>query len=150
MPSLHFAWALLFVFISLEYKWPFRLASSIVAISTLAAILASGEHYLVDAVISLPLLMSVIAVVSPSRPRAGRIACCTAGGVLTIAWLLAFRFGFALALSDAERIAAVLITAGIGIAGMAVLYRHSLDSPPVRESGSVAAFEPAAADLTGS
>lgn len=135
MPSLHIAWAVLFLFISLELKWPFRVASLVIAVATLAAILGSGEHYLVDAMIAVPLLMSLIALVMPSLSRFARSWLCGAGGGVTVAWLLAFRSGAALALSDNARIAAATLTAAIGIAGLIALHRLSMPSP-VRETES--------------
>jgi hypothetical protein len=150
MPSLHIAWALLFVFVSLEWKWPFRVASIGITLATLAAILGSGEHYLVDAVVALPLLLSLLAAVMPSLSRPVRIWCCGGGGLLTIAWLLGLRFGVALALTDATRVAVSVATAAIGITGMIMLHRLSL--PPlasIRETGpAVTGFEHVAATFS--
>ncbi len=132
MPSLHIAWALLIVFCSLEWKWPLRVATVGIAMATLAAILGSGEHYLVDAVVAVPLLLSMLAAVMPMLARPVRIWSCGGCGILTIAWLLALRSGVALALSDALRMAAAVATTAIGIAGMALL--HRLSSPPAAVS----------------
>lgn len=152
MPSLHFAWALLLVFCSFEWGWLSRVSSIAVALATLAAILASGEHYLVDAVVALPFLVCLLAAVMPSLARPLRIGCCVGGAGLTIAWLLALRLGSALALPGAARIAASGATTAIGIAAMILLHRRS--SPPavrtLQTASAVPGFKPAAAAFSES
>jgi hypothetical protein len=124
-------------------------ASVGIAFATLAAILGSGEHYLVDAVVSMPLLLSLLAAVMPSLARTVRIWCCAGGGLLTIAWLLAFRFGVALALSDAARIAVSVVTAAIGIGGVFLLHRLSFRPASIHETPvPVTAYERAAATFS--
>ncbi len=143
MPSLHIAWAILFVFVSVELRWPLFVASVAILTATLAAILGSGEHYLVDAMVALPFLMSLIAGVMPSLSRSVRWWYCGGGGLVTVAWLIAFRSGAALALSDNARIAASAMTAAIGIAGMIALHRLSTPEESLETGAGVTGFPPA-------
>jgi len=142
MPSLHIAWALLFVFCSFEWKWPFRVSSILIVTGTLAAILASGEHYLVDAVVSLPLLVCLVAALMPSLARPVRMWCSVGGGTVTVAWLLAFRFGSVLALPGSARIAISVGTSAIGIAALMLLHRLSTPKTAVQEAAPVTEFGP--------
>jgi hypothetical protein len=129
MPSLHIAWMLLLVYCSLEWIWPARVFSMGIAAVTLAAMLGSGEHYLIDAIVSTPLLLCLIAA------GMRKYALSAAAGIFTIAWLLAFRSGIALDIPDAARIAAASLTLLAAIAG--ILKLRTVRPEPQGVSGLV-------------
>jgi hypothetical protein len=68
---------------------------------TVIATLGSGQHYLVDLVVSLPFALAVQSVASNSLPnKSRRIAAMVYGLGFTMAWLLLVRFGVSWALKS--------------------------------------------------
>lgn len=87
IPSMHMAWALLILWGALELgPLALALAGSLVGLTALAT-LGFGEHYLVDLLVSAPL---ILAVMGAFRRDKGRIAL---GLGLTLGWLIYLRTG---------------------------------------------------------
>ncbi len=122
MPSLHIAWTLMVLFCTLERGWPLRIASALISALTLAMMLGSGEHWLIDAVVSVPLVTWVFALRARSISPRIRWTICFSAGTVTVAWLLALRTGAALLIPAPFQILAVSLTVLAGsIATPAVL-----------------------------
>ncbi len=101
MPSLHVGWAMLLWWNSGGFPRLLRAALALYIVLTVVATLGSGQHYLVDLVVSLPFALAVQSVASGhfSKSRE-RINALVSGLVLTAAWLLLVRFGAHLALKS--------------------------------------------------
>jgi hypothetical protein len=94
MPSLHVGWAVLLCWNSRGLPRTLRGALMLYLMLTVVATLGSGQHYLVDLVVSLPFALTVQALASHSLPqKSRRIAALIAGAGLTAAWLGLVRFG---------------------------------------------------------
>lgn len=101
MPSLHVGWVVLLWWNSRGFPRALRATILIYVCLTVVATLGSGQHYLVDLVVSLPFALAVQAAASyalPERPR--RITALVAGLAFTMAWLLVVRFGVPLVLKS--------------------------------------------------
>ena len=87
IPSMHMAWALLVLWSALELgPLAITIAASFVGFTALAT-LGSGEHYLIDLVVSAPLILAVVSAFKRDLAR-------TALGLgLTFGWLLYLRSG---------------------------------------------------------
>ena len=96
IPSMHFGWALMLWLNAAFLAMPWvRAAFALVAGLTALATLALGEHYLVDLVVAVPLVVAAQAsctLVVPWRNRDRRLAL-VIGMSLTIGWFLALRWG---------------------------------------------------------
>jgi hypothetical protein len=101
MPSLHVAWVVLLYWNSRKFPIVLRAAAVLYLVLTVMATLGTGQHYLVDLVVSLPFALTVESLVSYALPHKSRrlIAMATGFG-LTMAWLLMVRFGVSLALKS--------------------------------------------------
>jgi hypothetical protein len=140
MPSLHISWTLIIMVCTLGWHWTLRVAAVVISVLTLLAMLGSGEHYFIDAVVALPLVAGVLAGAARSLPRVLRLTICAGSSIITVAWLLAFRAGAALALTDGGRVlattaAAVVGTASIGV--LAWLFRVKSTAPTMLEQVSI-------------
>ena len=97
MPSAHFGWAVL-MWLNAGYlgsKFA-RAAFALFAGLTVLATLAMGEHYLVDLVVAIPLVVAIQALCTTVvgwEERARRDAVLWGFG-LTLAWIVALRYGF--------------------------------------------------------
>ncbi len=89
MPSLHVAWTFL-LFWNLRKRWFLGPLAGVFLILTALATLGFGEHYLADLIVAIPLALTVQCAVLESGNK-WRWAALSAGGVLTMAWLVAFR-----------------------------------------------------------
>jgi len=96
MPSMHFGWAFTLWLNSLYLgnRW-LRAAMALLLGANVLATLGLGEHYLIDLVVAVPCVMAVQALCTsnlawddPARRRM-----LVWGSALTLAWLLALRFG---------------------------------------------------------
>jgi PAP2 superfamily len=87
MPSLHVGWTLVLFWSLARWGWAIRAAAAIIVLCTLLAILGSGEHYLVDAVVAAPLACAVIAGCSRYWAKA------ILGASLSVLWLVCLRLG---------------------------------------------------------
>jgi hypothetical protein len=94
MPSLHVAWVILLCWNSRGLPSWLRMAMLFYALLTAIATLGSGQHYLMDLVVSVPFALAVQAGLAwryvSLRQRAGAIA---TGSALTAAWLILIRYG---------------------------------------------------------
>jgi hypothetical protein len=101
MPSLHVGWVVLLYWNSRGLPRTVRAALLLYLLLTVVATLGSGQHYLVDLVVSLPFVLAVQSIASFSHPdKSRRTAAMVAGLALTAAWLLLVRFGVPLALKS--------------------------------------------------
>lgn len=101
MPSLHVAWAVLLFWNSKGFPRVLRAALGLYLFLTVVATLGSGQHYLVDLVVSLPFALAVQSAASYSFSGQSRlINALVTGFALTVAWLLLVRFGVSLALQS--------------------------------------------------
>jgi hypothetical protein len=101
MPSLHMGWVVLLWWNSRGLPRALRAVLILYLLLTVIATLGSGQHYLVDLVVSLPFALAVQAIASPDLPnRSWRIAGMVTGLGLTIVWLLLVRFGISWALQS--------------------------------------------------
>jgi hypothetical protein len=101
MPSLHVGWVVLLCWNSRGLPRTLRAALLLYLLLTVVATLGSGQHYLVDLVVSLPFALAVQSIASFSLPdKPQRILAMVAGLGLTAAWLLLVRFGVSWALKS--------------------------------------------------
>ena len=96
MPSMHFGWSLALWLNSLYLgnRW-LRAAMALLLGANVLATLGRGEHYLIDLVVAVPCVMAVQALCTHNlawddRARRRMLVW---GSALTLAWLLALRFG---------------------------------------------------------
>jgi predicted membrane-bound spermidine synthase len=98
MPSMHFAWALLMwmhaSFIGPGVRTLFAVLAGLMFLATLGL----GQHYLVDLAASPPAIVAVQALCATGLGWANRerVRALALGGLLTLAWILAVRYGIAL------------------------------------------------------
>jgi len=99
MPSLHLAWTLL----CLLYVWRLgnlvRMPAVLVALLTAAATLLSGEHYVVDLIVAVPLTVAVRGAFYLEAGLRARLTIGGAGLAIVLAWVVSGRLGL-LALSS--------------------------------------------------
>jgi hypothetical protein len=120
MPSLHLAWTLL----CLLYIWRLgnlaRMLAVSVALFTAAATLLSGEHYVVDLIVALPLTVAIRGAfyIEASLPR--RLTICGSGLAMVLAWVVSGRLGL-LALSSPE-LSRILAAATVRFSGLAAIW----------------------------
>jgi hypothetical protein len=101
MPSLHMGWVVLLWWNSRGLPRALRAALIFYLFLTVIATLGSGQHYLVDLVVSLPFALAVQSVASYALPnKSRRIAAMVYGLGFTMAWLLLVRFGVSWALKS--------------------------------------------------
>ena len=95
IPSLHMAWVLLLLWCSRPLSRGWRAFAVAYTAVTAFATLATGEHYLIDLVASLPFALMVKAIVLPDgKPEMRiRLAGVGTGLSLTLAWMLLVRYG---------------------------------------------------------
>lgn len=101
MPSLHVGWVVLLCWNSRGLPRILRAALALYLVLTVVATLGSGQHYLVDLVVSLPFALAVQSVASYAMlDQSRRVKAMVAGIGFTLAWLLLIRFGLSLALKS--------------------------------------------------
>ena len=96
MPSLHVGWTML-LFWNVRYSWWTRIVLGIYMTMTVLATLGSGEHYLADLMVAVPLALAIQAACSIMIQPRERWIGVIVGTIVTLAWLIAFRTGAALA-----------------------------------------------------
>jgi spermidine synthase len=95
VPSMHLAWALALWLGArvLGVPWVRALFAAWLGLTVLST-LAMGEHYLVDLVVAVPLVVGVLALCALDVPwRGARARAVLAGMALTLAWIAMLRFG---------------------------------------------------------
>jgi hypothetical protein len=98
MPSLHVGWALLLWWNSRKFPAALRTGMLVFLLLTIIATLGTGQHYLVDLVVSLPFALAVQSAASYRLPHLQRLTVVTVGLGLVAIWLVFIRFGTSLAL----------------------------------------------------
>ncbi|MHB8216898.1 MAG: phosphatase PAP2 family protein [Candidatus Sulfotelmatobacter sp.] len=99
MPSLHMGWAVLLWWNSRGFPRALRATLLLYLFLTVVATLGSGQHYLVDLIVSLPFVLAVQAVASYAvRNLPRRMVALFTGLGCTMAWLVLVRFGVSVAL----------------------------------------------------
>jgi predicted anti-sigma-YlaC factor YlaD len=94
IPSLHFSTALLIFWNARRLRRSARMAAALFLAATTFAILALGEHYLVDAVAALPFsLFFHAAFCGTPAPSPWRYRAMAAGAASVVLWLAILRFG---------------------------------------------------------
>jgi hypothetical protein len=95
IPSLHVGWVILLVWNSRKFILPARIFVLLYLVLTLVATLGTGQHYLVDLIVSLPfalLMQSLVWLVLPGDRRR-RITAILVGAGLVAGWFGLLRFG---------------------------------------------------------
>ena len=101
MPSLHVGWVVLLYWNSRKFPVVLRAAALLYLVLTVMATLGTGQHYLVDLIVSLPFALTVQSLVSYTLPhKSRRLISMATGFGLTMAWLAMVRFGVPLALKS--------------------------------------------------
>ncbi len=106
MPSLHVAWVVLLWWNSKRFPIALRAAVFLFLFMTVIATLGSGQHYLVDLVVSLPFALTVQSAASYAFPgqshanKSRRLTAVIVGLGLTMTWLVLVRFGVSFALKS--------------------------------------------------
>ena len=95
MPSLHVGWTLLLFWNMRRRNWWLGLTAATYLTLTALATLGFGEHYLADLMVAPPLALAIQAACTRTESKLRWVALAT-GAVITLAWLIAFRTGFAL------------------------------------------------------
>lgn len=124
MPSLHIAWTLMVLYCLRDRGWPLRIVSTFIAALTLITMLGSGEHWLIDAVVSVPLVAFVFALRARSAGGNLRWTVCGGSGAVTLGWLIALRSGAVLLLPDWGRFVLVVMTIAVGLVVTPALLNH--------------------------
>jgi hypothetical protein len=143
MPSLHVGWALLLWWNSRKFPATLRAGMLLFLLLTVVATLGTGQHYLVDLVVSLPFALTVQAVASYRLPTSRRITAAVTGGGFVAGWLLLIRFGIRFALiSPIVPWSLILITVSVSLWLEDWMSRENLVEPvagnvPVVMSGLV-------------
>ena len=89
MPSLHVSTALLTFFLARPSRW-LRWTTGVYLVMTVLAVFATGEHYMVDAVVAIPYSLMVMAFCSKTGERKPVILI---GAGMLMVWLLVLRYG---------------------------------------------------------
>jgi PAP2 superfamily protein len=92
MPSLHMAWVLLVWFNCRPFPRVSRALALAYVLLTVAATLGTGEHYLADLAVALPFSVAVQALWTDA-PGNARYSVLASMASLTLAWLVALRYG---------------------------------------------------------
>ncbi len=139
VPSMHFGWAFGFWLISqfFEIRWIRNLFAVLLGLNILAT-LGLGEHYLVDLVVSIPLILAILGFSMRGGDAASRRPVIVAGAVLALLWMLFLRFGIDIVLAAPWLVpVAELATVAVGVAMFRRL-KASLRVPGVLETAQAA------------
>ena len=95
MPSLHTVWALLIVWNAAQLRWPWRSALTLFAWMNVWAAMGAYQHWFMDLIVAVPLAAALQIAFAPGRvhPSTRRWIFATVCAAVTLAWLLALRFG---------------------------------------------------------
>ena len=99
MPSLHVGWTLLLFWNMRRRAWWLGAIAAIYLTLTALATLGFGEHYLADLMVAPPLALAIQAACTRTESKLRWVALAT-GAAITLAWLIAFRTGFALRIPE--------------------------------------------------
>jgi hypothetical protein len=91
MPSLHFAATLITFFLARPWRW-LRWATGLYLVAMTLAVLATGEHYVIDIIVAIPYSLMLLAYCTePGTPGRNYTLAVSAGMVAL--WLVVLRFG---------------------------------------------------------
>ena len=99
MPSLHVGWTLLLFWNMRRRAWWLGAIAATYLTLTALATLGFGEHYLADLMVAPPLALAIQAACTRTEKGIRWVALAT-GAAITLAWLIAFRTGFALRIPE--------------------------------------------------
>jgi len=116
MPSLHMSWSLAIWWNLRNFRKPVAIGGFVFAMLTVIATLGTGEHYLIDLVVSFPFSLCLQAIVSRHLPFARRWKPMAVGALLTIVWLLLLRYELPIFwISPVIPWAAIVFTVGVSL-----------------------------------
>lgn len=122
-PSGHVAWVILLFWFSWVYcRKPAIAFFGLTGIGTVLATLGSGEHYVIDLVLSFPLAAGMLALVGKQWKRSGAMF------AAVIIWLVALREGWAIAIP--VPLVWLLSVVTVLVASMSII-GHSFERAPV-------------------
>jgi hypothetical protein len=125
MPSLHFGWALLMsLYAWMRRNWVLALSSTAFVAFTALATLGFGEHYLIDLIVAVPLVVAVLAACSVSSTSVLFRYEVSIGLGVTVGSLTCLRFGVFIGMSSLACWSFVALTLLISIALLAMLVRQ--------------------------
>ncbi len=116
-PSLHTTWVVLGFIATRHQQWPARAVSGLLMVATLLATLGFGQHYLVDLIAAMPLVLLVRALTTRracARPGA-RMQAAAVGSGLLLGWCLLIRAGVQPAQHETALAVLLFVTAGLPI-----------------------------------
>jgi hypothetical protein len=94
MPSFHFIWAVLLYRSTLGARRILRLGAALFALFTIFATIGSGEHYVVDLIVGIPVMVALEAAAAHRVVRSfTRVRAFTLGGLLYAVWMTLVRAG---------------------------------------------------------
>jgi len=129
MPSMHITWALLVWWSAHELgKWAVAIASVFVVLTGISMI-GSGEHYLVDVVVALPLILLVHGLCMKKK------AWSIGGAALALGWLIFFRTGASIGVPGAVNW--VLVAATLALSTWPLRRRYAVRTAPLREPAAL-------------
>lgn len=126
IPSMHFGWALAYWLTAILFES--KLLRHIFAIylgATVLATLTLGEHYAIDLVVSVPMILALYALCLTRGDDRVRYQTAATGFALTLGWLLFIRFGVTVAQSFPPL---VLLAAATTLAACVWAYRRLMVS----------------------
>jgi spermidine synthase len=141
IPSMHFGWALSFWLVShlLQRSWLRQLFAVFLG-TTVLATLGLGEHYAVDLVVSVPMILAAFAFCLKGGDRRIQRQTVLIGGSLFVFWMVFLRFGVAVAVSAPLL---VLLAAAMTIIACTLAYRRLLRSDLDQHPASTVLAAPA-------
>lgn len=94
MPSLHFSSALLVLWNTSGLGKAARIAATLFVAAMAFAVLAVGEHYLIDLIVAVPFSLMIQAVLTSSLPGSSRprYLAMSSGAALAVGWCLLLRY----------------------------------------------------------
>lgn len=87
MPSLHATWVILCFLALRQSPFKYRVLGALYVLATFIFTIGMGEHYLLDWVIALPLVLFIRALTSDYQLRGIRLASVLLGGATLIGWI---------------------------------------------------------------
>ena len=95
LPSIHTAWALVFMWATRPFAWWWRAFGVAVVVFMILATLGFGQHYVLDLVAAVPyaVVVQVACTRVPEGRRAARLGIVAGSAVLLAVWVLSPRFG---------------------------------------------------------
>lgn len=146
MPSLHVGWVVLLWWNSRGFSRLLRAALFLYLALTVVATLGSGQHYLVDLVVSLPFALTVQLIASYlfGEKSSSHVRTMLAGFALTAGWLMLVRYGVPLMLKSP----AIPWTLIVATVTLTLWLEHALWRSPSKAAESSSEILPRLAEKT--